>query len=49
MKQEEITKWERKNQPNIVSWTIDYEDEKDIVTFVMKDKSKVKFEREKEV
>lgn len=58
MKQIEITIWEQENKANIIGWEIEYgyyDEQKnwvqyeihDVITFNMKDKTKVKFEREK--
>ena len=58
MKQVEITIWEQENKGNIVGWEIEYgyyDEQKnwisyatyDVITFNMKDKTQVKFEREK--
>lgn len=48
MNQAEITQWEIENIEEIIGWVIEYEKNK-IVTFNMKDKSKNRFEVEKEV
>jgi hypothetical protein len=48
MTQREVNQWEIENKSKITGWTADYGNKK-VVTFIMEDKTTVKFEIEKDV